>query len=113
MEQRIELMAWRLRQIMKDRHIAVKDLAEELGITRGAVANLRGDEMPRIGSSRVNQIIVALNCLLPPDEEPIGASELLGFGLTIDEMKYIKQRQVENVKRKDKRKREDKRRRRK
>lgn len=93
MEQRISLITWRLRQLMTDRKIAVGDLAKELGISRTALTNLRGDKMPRISGERINQIIVALNCLIPAEEDPIGAADLLGFGLTVEEIKYVRQRQ--------------------
>lgn len=78
---------------MSDRKIAVGDLAKELGISRTAVTNMRGDQMPRLNGERINQIIVALNCLIPADEDPIGASDLLGFGLTVTELKHVRQRQ--------------------
>ncbi|NJM67999.1 MAG: helix-turn-helix domain-containing protein [Acaryochloris sp. RU_4_1] len=83
---------------MRDRKITVAGLANELGVSKAAVSNLRGDAMPKIGSERVNQIIVALNCLLKPGEKPIGAADLLGFGLTVEEMQYVQERQIENSK---------------
>lgn len=83
---------------MSDRKITVAGLAKELSISSAAVSNLRSDVMPKIGGDRVNQIIVALNCLLKPGEKPIGATDLLGFGLTIVEMQHIQERQIENSK---------------
>lgn len=83
---------------MSDRKITVAGLAKELGISSAAVSNLRGDVMPKIGGDRVNQIIIALNCLLKPGEKPIGAADLLGFGLTVEEMQHVQERQIENSK---------------
>lgn len=52
---------WKLRSIMADKKITLKDLAEKLGVSIRTVQTLRSDN-PSIPISRLEQVCRILNC---------------------------------------------------
>lgn len=83
------LIRWKLREVM-DRHgIQAKDLADELGISRNAVSNLRGVDMPRIDGDRLNNLLLALNKMRRADSQLITPVDLIEFTLGMDELKGV------------------------
>lgn len=68
---------WKLNELMAQKRIRNKDLAEALGITENSVYRLRKtDEMPRLTPERLNGICTYLECqpgellVWSPDFEP-------------------------------------------
>jgi putative transcriptional regulator len=56
---------WNLRQLMADRRVKNKDLAEALGIHWTAISRMKSkDEMPRIDGASLMTICDVLNCRL-------------------------------------------------
>lgn len=83
------LIRWKLREVM-DRHgIQAKDLADELGVSRNAVSNLRGVDMPRIDGARLNDLLLALNKMRRADSKLITPVDLIEFTLGMDELKGV------------------------
>lgn len=59
------LVRWKLRQLMADRQISNKDLAEMVGVHPNTISRWRSaNEMPKVDSSEVTKICNALNCEL-------------------------------------------------
>jgi putative transcriptional regulator len=59
----INVIRWKLNELMARKRIRNKDLAEALGITENSVYRLRRiDEMPRLSPERLNGICTALAC---------------------------------------------------
>jgi len=56
------LIRWKLRQVMADRRMTNKRLAEILGVTPTSVSRLRGDKMPRLSDETLTNLCHALNC---------------------------------------------------
>ncbi|KAI9129141.1 helix-turn-helix transcriptional regulator [Acaryochloris sp. CCMEE 5410] len=84
--QGINVIQWRLREVMDANDIRPKDFAKTLGISSNAVSNLRGREMPKINGERLNQIVIALNLLRSRKKALITPSDLFSFSLTMEEM---------------------------
>ena len=85
----LKLISWKLREVM-DRHgIRATDLAESMGISKNAVSNLRGVDMPRLDGDRLNSLVLSLNQLRRHGSTLITPSDLIGFSLTPDEMKKL------------------------
>ena len=59
----INVIRWKLNELMARKRIRNKDLAEALGITENSVYRLRRiDEMPRLAPERLNGICAVLQC---------------------------------------------------
>jgi len=59
----INVIRWKLNELMARNRIRNKDLAEALGITENSVYRLRRiDEMPRLAPERLNGICAFLKC---------------------------------------------------
>lgn len=59
----INVIRWKLNELMAQRRIRNKDLAVALGITENSVYRLRRiDEMPRLSPERLNGICAVLKC---------------------------------------------------
>lgn len=59
----INVIRWKLNELMARKRIRNKDLAFALGITENSVYRLRRiDEMPRLAPERLNGICAALEC---------------------------------------------------
>jgi putative transcriptional regulator len=57
------MIRWRLRQVMADRQISNRALAEALGVHEASVSNMkRRDTMPRIDGAQLDALCRALNC---------------------------------------------------
>jgi putative transcriptional regulator len=57
------MIRWRLRQVMADRQISNRALAEALGVHEASVSNMkRRDTMPRIDGTQLDALCRALNC---------------------------------------------------
>ncbi|NEQ33296.1 MAG: helix-turn-helix transcriptional regulator [Leptolyngbya sp. SIO4C5] len=58
------MIQWRLRQIMADRKITNRVLAERIGIHETSVSNMkRRDDMPRIDGESLDKLCFALDCV--------------------------------------------------
>lgn len=61
--QQVDVIRWKLNEVMARNRVRNKDLAEALDITENSVYRLRKvDEMPRLAPERLNGICAALNC---------------------------------------------------
>lgn len=61
--QQIDVIRWKLNEVMARGRVRNKDLAEALGITENSVYRLRkSDEMPRLTPDRLNGICESLRC---------------------------------------------------
>lgn len=77
----INVIRWKLNEVMARKRIRNKDLAKDLGITETSIYRLRKtDEMPRLSPERLNGLCAALKCQpgellewLPDDESNQGA----------------------------------------
>ncbi len=59
----INVIRWKLNELMAQKRIRNKDLAAALGITENSVYRLRRiDEMPRLSPERLNGICAVLKC---------------------------------------------------
>ena len=59
----INVIRWKLHELMAQKRIRNKDLAVALGITENSVYRLRRiDEMPRLSPERLNGICAVLKC---------------------------------------------------
>lgn len=59
----INVIRWKLNELMAQKRIRNKDLAVALGITENSVYRLRRiDEMPRLSPERLNGICAVLKC---------------------------------------------------
>lgn len=59
----INVIRWKLNELMARNRIRNKDLAEALGITENSIYRLRRiDEMPRLSPERLNGLCEALSC---------------------------------------------------
>lgn len=87
----INVIRWKLNELMARKRIRNKDLAEALGITENSVYRLRRiDEMPRLAPERLNGICAVLKCQpgellewIPDsdgDQEVVTAQEKLAQG---------------------------------
>ncbi len=85
----INVIQWRLRDVMDSHGISATSLAESLGVSKNAVSNLRGVEMPRMNGDRLNSLVLALNELRRANTDLITPSDLIQFSLTTDEMKVL------------------------
>ncbi len=85
----MNVIQWRLRDVMDAHGISATLLAEKLGVSKNAVSNLRGVEMPRINGDRLNSLVLALNELRRANTDLITPADLLQFSLTTDEMKAL------------------------
>ncbi|MEB3280546.1 MAG: helix-turn-helix transcriptional regulator [Lyngbya sp.] len=57
------VIRWKLRQIMSDRMVSNRALAEFVGIHETNISNMkRRDDMPRIDGDTLNKLCLALNC---------------------------------------------------
>ena len=73
----INVIRWKLNEVMARKRVRNKDLAQALGITENSVYRLRKtDEMPRLAPERLNGICSVLNCQpgdllewIPDDDE--------------------------------------------
>ncbi len=77
---------WKLNELMAQKRIRNKDLAEALGITENSVYRLRKtDEMPRLTPERLNGICTYLECqpgellVWTPDHDPNTTGETTVF----------------------------------
>ena len=58
-----KVIRWKLNEVMAQKRVRNKDLAQALGITENSVYRLRKvDEMPRLTPERLNGICKALDC---------------------------------------------------
>jgi len=58
-----QVIRWKLNEVMAQKRMRNKDLAQALGITETSVYRLRReDEMPRLTPERLNGICTALKC---------------------------------------------------
>ncbi|HEY9620846.1 MAG TPA: helix-turn-helix transcriptional regulator [Crinalium sp.] len=80
--QQLDVIRWKLNEVMARNRVRNKDLAEALDITENSVYRLRKvDEMPRLAPERLNGICAALKCqpgdLLEwvPDEVEVATPE--------------------------------------
>ena len=85
----MNVIQWRLRDVMDSHNISATSLAEKLGVSKNAVSNLRGVEMPRINGDRLNGLVLALNELRRANTDLITPADLIQFSLTTDEMKAL------------------------
>jgi DNA-binding Xre family transcriptional regulator len=85
----MNVIQWRLRDVMDSHNISATSLAEKLGVSKNAVSNLRGVEMPRINGDRLNSLVLALNALRRANTDLITPADLIQFSLTTDEMKAL------------------------
>lgn len=59
----INVIRWKLNEVMARKRIRNKDLAKDLGITETSIYRLRKtDEMPRLSPERLNGLCAALKC---------------------------------------------------
>ena len=59
----VNVIYWKLNEIMAKKRVRNKDLAEAIGVTENSVYRLRRtDEMPRLTSERLNGICTFLQC---------------------------------------------------
>lgn len=59
------LIKWKLRQLMADRQVSNKDLAEIVGVHPNTISRWRSEnEMPKVDSSELTKICGALKCEL-------------------------------------------------
>lgn len=99
----INVIRWKLNELMARKRIRNKDLAEALGITENSVYRLRKiDEMPRLAPERLNGICAVLKCqpgeLLEwvPDDDGIGKTAQLELQLSGKEEKLIAKKQAKH-----------------
>lgn len=82
----LKVIHWRLRDVMDSHGIRATDLAERMQVSKNAVSNLRGSDMPRIDGARLNSLVLALNGLRRANSDIITPSDLIQFSLNPDEM---------------------------
>lgn len=85
----IKLIHWRLKEVMDTYEIRASDLATKMDVSKNAVSNWRGNEMPRFDGKRLNELLIALNQLRRSGSELIQLNELFQFSLTPEEMKLL------------------------
>jgi len=71
-------IVWKMRQIMADRKISNKALADFLSRHPTGISRLKGqDDLPAIGSEEIEKIRVAINALSPVGYKECKLSELV------------------------------------
>ena len=76
------MIKWRLAEVMGLYGIKTKDLAEQVGITAGALSNLRRSQtMPRIDGNRLTDLINGINTINNARHNPtkITPHDLIGW----------------------------------
>ena len=59
----VPVIRWKLRQLMADRQVTNRALADALGIHETSVSNMkRRDDMPRVDGETLNILCNTLNC---------------------------------------------------
>jgi len=85
----INLIRWRLIDVMDDYQIKPSDLAKEMSLSKNAISNLRSTTMPRLTEQRLNDLLLGLNRLRPQGSPIIEPKDLICFSLTPAELIYI------------------------
>ena len=85
----INLIRWRLIDVMDDYQIKPSDLAKEMGLSKNAISNLRSTTMPRLTEQRLNDLLLGLNRLRPRSVPIIEPKDLICFSLTPAELLYL------------------------
>lgn len=71
-------IVWKMRQVMADRKITNRGLADQLKKHPTGISRLKGqDELPAIGSDEIERIRTAINELSSPDYGECKLSELV------------------------------------
>lgn len=83
---------WKLRTVMADKKMTLKDLAEKLGVSIRTVQTLKSDN-PSLTISRLEQICQALNCQISDliefiEEKPLQNVENLTHEELIQNLKF-------------------------
>lgn len=83
----VDVIRWKLNEVMARQRIRNKDLAEALGITENSAYRLRkADEMPRLTPERLNGICNMLRCQPGDLLEWVSDDEPMNPGRDLDQM---------------------------